>query len=101
MLGPRRAACLGTNLIRNPASNGITLHPAPRLRRTGADDSPKPSCNMLGLLEGGGVPTVEQLLEEDNEEEQGEQPRTAGEVGPLQAPEPVEVGPMGPMMLPG
>ena len=29
---------------------------------------------LLGLLEGGGVPTVEQLLEEDNEEEQGEQP---------------------------
>ena len=48
MLGPCRTAYLGTNLIRNPASNGITSCPAPRLRRTGEDDSPKPSCNRFG-----------------------------------------------------
>ena len=29
---------------------------------------------LLGLLEGGGLPTVEQVLEEDEEKEQGEQP---------------------------
>ena len=46
MLGPRCTACLGTNLIRNPASNGITSRPAPRPHRMGEDDSPKPSCNM-------------------------------------------------------
>ena len=39
---------------------------------------------MLGLMEGGGLPTVEELLGEDEEEEeQGEQPPTAGKAGPL------------------
>ena len=33
---------------------------------------------LLGLLKGGGLPTVEQLLEEDKEEEQGERPPMAG-----------------------
>ena len=36
-----------------------------------------PRCmpkELLGLLEGGGLPMVEQLLEEDKEEEQGERP---------------------------
>ena len=37
---------------------------------------------LLGLLEGGGVPTVEQLVEEDKEE-QGEGPPTTGKAGPL------------------
>ena len=40
---------------------------------------------MLGLVEGGGLPTVAELVkkwEEEGEEEQGEQPPTAGEVGP-------------------
>ena len=50
MLGPRRTACLGTNLIRNPASNGITSRPAPRPRRTGEDDSPKPSDCLLYIV---------------------------------------------------
>ena len=36
---------------------------------------------LLGLLEGGGVPVVEQLLEEDKEKEQGEEPPAAGEAG--------------------
>ena len=36
---------------------------------------------LLGLLEGGGVPTVEPLVEEDKEEEQGKRSPTAGEVG--------------------
>ena len=39
---------------------------------------------LLGLMEGGGLPTVEELLGEDKEEEeQGEQPPTAGKAGPL------------------
>ena len=39
---------------------------------------------LLGLMEGGGLPTVEQLLGEDEEEEeQGEQPPMASEAGPL------------------
>ena len=37
---------------------------------------------LLGLMEGGGLPTVEELLGEDKQEEQGEQPPTVGEVGP-------------------
>ena len=38
----------------------------------------------LGLMEGGGLPTVEELLGEDEEEEEeeGEQPPKVGEVGP-------------------
>ena len=37
---------------------------------------------MLGLMEGGGLPMVEELLGEDGEEEeQGEQPPTVGEAG--------------------
>ena len=45
-----------------------------------------PRCvlkKLKGLLEGGGLPMVEQLLEEDKEEEQGERPPMAGEVGQL------------------
>ena len=38
---------------------------------------------LLGLLEGGGVPTVEQLLEENEQEEQGERSPAASEAGPL------------------
>ena len=38
---------------------------------------------LLGLMEGGGLHTVEQLLGEDKEEqEQGEQAPTVGEAGP-------------------
>ena len=38
---------------------------------------------MLGLMEGGGLPTVAELLREDEEEEeQGEQPPAAGEAEP-------------------
>ena len=50
MLGLRHTACLGTNLIHNHASNEITLCPAPYLRRTGEDDSPKPSCKYKSLF---------------------------------------------------
>ena len=38
---------------------------------------------LVGLMEGGGLPTVEQLLAEDKEEKQGEQPPMASEAGPL------------------
>ena len=39
---------------------------------------------LLGLMEGGGLPTVEELLGEDEEEEeQGEQPPMASKAGPL------------------
>ena len=39
---------------------------------------------MLGLMERGGLPTVAELLGEDEEEEeQGEQPPMVGEAGPL------------------
>ena len=38
---------------------------------------------LLGLLEEGWVPMVEQLLEEDVEEEQGGRPPATGEAGPL------------------
>ena len=44
-----------------------------------------PRCmpkELLGLLEGGGVPTMEQLVEEDKEEEHGEWPPMTGETGP-------------------
>ena len=44
-----------------------------------------PRCirdKLLGLLEGGGGPTVEPLVEEDEEEEQGERPPMTGEAGP-------------------
>ena len=37
---------------------------------------------LVGLMEGGGLPTVEQLLAEDKEEEQGSQPPTSGKAGP-------------------
>ena len=58
---------------------------------------------MLGLVEGGGLPMVAELVkkweeEGEEEEEQGEQPPAAGELGPLEAPKPVEVGPVGPSM---
>ena len=58
---------------------------------------------MLGLVEGGGLPMVAELVkkweeEGKEEEEQGEQPPAAGEPGPLEAPEPAEVGPVGPSM---
>ena len=63
---------------------------------------------MLGLVEGGGLPTVAELVrkyeeegEEEEEEEQGEQPPAASEAGPSESPEPAEVGPMGPSMLLG
>ena len=63
---------------------------------------------MLGLVEGGGLPTVAELVkkyeeegEEEEEEEQGEQPPVASEAGPSEAPEPAEVGPVGPSMLLG
>ena len=65
---------------------------------------------MLGLVEGGGLPTVAELVkkleegqeeEEEEEEEQGEQPPAANEVGPLEAPAPVEVRPVGPSMRRG
>ena len=61
----------------------------------------------LGLVEGGGLPTVAELVKkykeegEEEEEEQGEQPSVASEAGPWKAPEPVEVGPVGPSMLLG
>ena len=63
---------------------------------------------MLGLVEGGGLPMVEELLkkldegqeeeEEEQQEEQGEQPPAANEAGPLAGPAPAEVGPVGPWM---
>ena len=64
---------------------------------------------MLGLVEGGGLPTVAELVkkleegqeEEEEEEEQGEQPPAADEAGPSEAPAPAEVGPVGPSMLLG
>ena len=46
-------------------------------------DPPRVLKELLGLLQGGGLPTVEQLLEEDEEEEQGEWPPAASEAGPL------------------
>ena len=51
MLGSCRTTCLGTNLIQNHASNEITSCPAPCPRRTGEDDSPKPSCNKSKELQ--------------------------------------------------
>ena len=46
MLGQRHTACLDTNLICNHMFRTRPHRsPAPRLRRTGVDDSPKPSCN--------------------------------------------------------
>ena len=59
---------------------------------------------MLGLVEGGGLPTVAELVkkweegQEEEEEEQGEQPPAADEAGLSEAPAPAEVGPMGPSM---
>ena len=38
---------------------------------------------LRGVLEGGGVPMVEQLVEEDEEEEHRERPLVAGKAGPL------------------
>ena len=66
---------------------------------------------MLGLVEGGGLPTVEELVkkldegQEEEEEEQkgkqGGQPPAANEVGLSAAPAPEEVGPVGPSMTRG
>ena len=60
---------------------------------------------MLGLVEGGGLPTVAELKkkweegqEDEEEEEQGEQPPAADEAGPSEAPALAEVGPVGPSM---
>ena len=70
-------------------------------------DSRRVQQKMLGLVEGGGLPTVAELVKkweeegEEEEEEQGEQPPAAGEAGPSEAPEPAEVGPVGPSMLLG
>ena len=47
--------------------------------------APDPQClwdELLGLLEGGGVPVVEPLVEEDEEEEQRGRPPATGEAGP-------------------
>ena len=49
MLGSCHTAYLGTNLIRNHASNEITSCPAPRPRRMVKDNSPKPYCNMPSI----------------------------------------------------
>ena len=72
------------------------------------DDGGVPK-EMRELMEGGGQPTVEELLEkwdegreeEDEEQEeeqgvQGEQPPAVDEAGPSAAPAPKEVGPVGP-----
>ena len=69
---------------------------------------------MQELVEGGGQPTVEELLEkwdegreeeeEEQEEEQGaqgEQPPADDKAGPSAAPAPEEVGPVGPSMTLG
>ena len=61
---------------------------------------------MLGLVEGGGLPMVAELVkkleegqeEEEEQEQQGEQPPAADEAGPSEAPAPAEVGPVGPLM---
>ena len=66
---------------------------------------------MLGLVEVGGLPTVEELVkkldegqeeeaeqQEEQQEEQGGQPTAANKAGPLAAPAPAEVGPVGPSM---
>ena len=67
-------------------------------------DSRRVPKKMLGLMEGGGLPMVAELVKkyeegEEEEEEQGEQPPAASEVGPSEAPELAEVGPMGPSLL--
>ena len=56
---------------------------------------------MLGLVEERGLPTVAELVkkyeeEGEEEEEQGEQLPVASKVGPSEATEPAEVGPVGP-----
>ena len=75
-------------------------------------DSQRVPHRMLGLVEGGGLPTVAELVkkleegqeeeeeegEEQEQEEQGEQPPAAEEAGLLAAPAPAEVGPVGPSM---
>ena len=68
-------------------------------------DSRRVPQRMLGLVEGGGLPTVAELVkkweegqEEEGQEEQGEQPPAADEAGPSEAPAPAEVGPVGPSM---
>ena len=71
-------------------------------------DSWRVPKRMLGLVEGGGLPTVEELVkqleegqeeeEEQQQEEQGEQPPAANEAGPSAAPAPAEVGYEGPPM---
>ena len=38
---------------------------------------------LLGLLEGGGVPVVEPLVKEDKDEEQGGRPPATNKAGPL------------------
>ena len=78
-----------------------------------SDDGQVPK-EMRELVEGGGEPTVEELLEkwdegreeeeEEQEEEQGaqgEQPPAVDEAGPSAAPAPEEVGPVGPSMTLG
>ena len=77
------------------------------------DDGRVPK-EMRELMEGGGQPTVEELLEkwdegreeeeEEQEEEQGaqgEQPPAVDEAGPSAAPAPEEVGPSGALDDPG
>ena len=77
------------------------------------DDSRVPK-EMQELMEGGGQPMVEELMEkwdegqkeeeEEQEEEQGaqgEQPPAVGEAGPSAVPAPEEVGPMGPSITLG
>ena len=58
---------------------------------------------VLGLVEGGGLPMMGELVkkyeEEEEEEEQGEQPHAASKAGPSEAPELVEVGAVRPSML--
>ena len=68
-------------------------------------DSRRVPQRMLGLVEGGVLPTVAELAkkweegqEEEEEEEQGEQPPAANKVGLSEALAPAEVGPMGPSM---
>ena len=56
-----------------PIDDGMSILWAPDCRRV--------EGTLLGLLEGGGVPTVE-LLEEEEEEEQRERPPMACEMAP-------------------
>ena len=73
-------------------------HPAGAKEDAGPGERRRAAHGGRAGEEVGGGAGEEKEEEEEEQEQQGEQPPAANEAGPLEAPAPAEVGPMGPSM---